>query len=404
MAVAVVQTGASGFVLGGSPTNGNVVAAVFIGLAVPSSITDSNALALTDRGSSGAGDSGVNRLSDIFDYVVSGSPTATYTQTGGTINSADILEVSGASLPGTQYHNSGGTGLTSFSCKVGDLIVAVGNGGNPVLTGVSSTTNLGSFCSYGIANATSASASTVSHGGDICSVAVYTAAPTGTVASRQDDQHVSAAGAESISGTAAPRQDDQHVSGSGAETFAGAAASRQDDQHVSAVGAESIPGSGATRQDDQRVSASGLETIAGSAASAQDHQRVAVSGLVGMIGPVASAQDDQLVAVSGLVGMIGPAAPAQKRQTVNASGVETIAGAVAVKQAKQIVLAAGLERISGSASVAQARQLASIAIGRVATVQDRQRVAGTVKVIDPPSEQLFVRLPISTYVDVELPI
>jgi hypothetical protein len=112
-AVSSGGTGNSTITLGGAPANGDIVSVmVFTSLSAgaPTSITDSNAVALTQR----LAFSGAATNEYIYDYTVSGSPTQTYNCTinlASSCGQAVAIDVSGA--PGTPtYYSNAGPGTT----------------------------------------------------------------------------------------------------------------------------------------------------------------------------------------------------------------------------------------------------------------------------------------------------
>lgn len=123
-APAVVQTGkyiANGVsnnnvVLNASPTNTNVVTVIVQGQNTsPTSVKDSNNVSLTLEASNSQG---AARHISLYDYTVSGSPTATYTCTINGASSCEYIgaiEISGVGLSQSHYLNSSGTTSTPTS-------------------------------------------------------------------------------------------------------------------------------------------------------------------------------------------------------------------------------------------------------------------------------------------------
>jgi hypothetical protein len=188
VAVSVVHSGGSGFAaasvaLNAAPANGNIV--VVFGYnnsgTGPTSVKDSNGVSLTQRHVDI--DTTAGHCNWVFDYIVSGSPTATYTAAGGTPFELGALEISGAAYPGT-YN---GANSTSGACSAsltnvsGDAFLLAGSnsgGTSLTLTGVASTSTLdnnGSIAAiYGIANSTSSSGVDTGGTSSCVSVANYT--------------------------------------------------------------------------------------------------------------------------------------------------------------------------------------------------------------------------------------
>ena len=123
----------------GSPTNGNIVS-VEVGASSSETVQDSNSTSLTQR----AGTSGGYAGTDIFDYAVASSPSATYT-----INASSycydpaIIEVSGAHFSASSYCSNGSNGSPCYlAASAGDLLFCYTNseGGNVSISNASGNT------------------------------------------------------------------------------------------------------------------------------------------------------------------------------------------------------------------------------------------------------------------------
>lgn len=170
--VSVVNFSATTSVLPGAPANGNiVVGGRFAESGTGQTFKDSNNVSLANE----IGDTDGTIRCNIWDYTVSGSPTATYT-TGG-IGSKAILQISGGKLSLATYFAAGGTGSVTYTSHVGDVVVmTITNGSDtPSLTNVSGSTSWAAGF-FGTATSTSgvASSNVVTDG--VC-VAVYTPVP-----------------------------------------------------------------------------------------------------------------------------------------------------------------------------------------------------------------------------------
>ncbi len=115
---------------GVAPSNGNIVTVTETG--VPGGgvgVRDSNVVSLTYRSLMAGGAQGTQ----IQDYTVSGSPTATYTFTGTPLPSeACMYELSGVAIPGAYTPQFGGSAvftqtLTLTGVVSGDIQICVAN-------------------------------------------------------------------------------------------------------------------------------------------------------------------------------------------------------------------------------------------------------------------------------------
>lgn len=132
-------TSATTIVFGVGPTNGNIVSGVSINNQTFSLFTDSNAVSYPTQTSTTTTSGGQSAWSSIFDNVVAGSPTATYTFSQSGVNCA--YEIAGSALPATYANNStlNSTGTlvaTIAGVKAGDLLICGVWGGNGSTTSV----------------------------------------------------------------------------------------------------------------------------------------------------------------------------------------------------------------------------------------------------------------------------
>jgi hypothetical protein len=98
-----------------APANGDVVIALVSSpttITLPTSVTDSNSVGLTDEGSQ----THVTFAADTWDYVVSGAPTKTYTCNSATTSCTNVglIEIRSANTPGSF---TGANGATSTPTK-----------------------------------------------------------------------------------------------------------------------------------------------------------------------------------------------------------------------------------------------------------------------------------------------
>ena len=156
---------------GSAPSNGDVVAIIDASLATsgvaPTGVTDSNSAALTQRTNFSAVIAGSNIGEWGFDYVVSGTPTGTYSLTCGAANCAIKVvgfDITGSTAPGIYTFNSGTgtTPSTTVTAVVGDVVacgVSTSSAAQTLsMTGASGVTTVNAAAqrswAYGIATST----------------------------------------------------------------------------------------------------------------------------------------------------------------------------------------------------------------------------------------------------------
>lgn len=164
------------------PTNGNVVSVIIDNTTVIGSVTvkDSNGVALTEHQPSGNCATANALCFAAYDYVVSGSPTATYTLAGMTAtgtNGGVMVEMSGVGVTGTNFAANNAVtvstnifatiaGVTNTDAQIeeADYTVGAGSCGSPGLSNNGPGTLL--VCSFrSLATSTASSTGTLTAAG-----------------------------------------------------------------------------------------------------------------------------------------------------------------------------------------------------------------------------------------------
>lgn len=132
--VAACATANSSCTDAGTPANGNLVSVIISNTAAIGSVTvkDSNSVSLTEHQPSLNCVTGNVLCVAVFDYIVSGSPTATYTIAGtaGSVTcGGTIAEFSGATTAGAQYAANNATTVASAGALFTTITTLVAHDG-----------------------------------------------------------------------------------------------------------------------------------------------------------------------------------------------------------------------------------------------------------------------------------